>query len=200
MFKVIFGGFFGAVIAFAWQFVSWTVLPWHDVAVNQFKNEEFVSWVMKENAPVSGVYVAPHFKQEGIAVTPGEIQKEVGAQVDAMSKGPFIYTQVKLTGINPKSAPPYIYGFITLFIGAALISMLLLRMPDLGYGGRLFAVILMGLLVGVLGFVPDWNWFGAGYKFTFIMIADVLATWFLAGLFLAGFVKERTDHGSELLQ
>ena len=83
-------------------------------------------------------------------------------------------------------------------MGAGLISWFLLQ-TSCGYGKRLLIVMLLGLLVGVLGFVPDWNWFGAGYKFTFVMIADLVITWFLAGLILAAYVKPRGDHERELM-
>ncbi len=44
MLKVILGGIIGAAIAFAWSFVSWAVLPWHDMAMNKFTNQEFGHW------------------------------------------------------------------------------------------------------------------------------------------------------------
>ena len=200
MFKVILGGLIGAVIAFVWSFVSWTVLPWHDWAMNKFTNQEFVSWVIKENAPKDGVYVSPHMGSDEINLTPEEIKQNIDQQKEAMAKGPFIYTQVKTKGMNPASPHLYIFSFLTQFVGAALISWLLLQVRELGYVGRLLFVVGIGLVVGILGFVPDWNWFGAGYKFTLVMIADLLATWFLAGLFLAAFIKpQEEDHSRELM-
>ncbi|MCB1107270.1 MAG: hypothetical protein KDK76_04155 [Chlamydiia bacterium] len=191
MIKNIFGAFIAAAIAFAWSFISWAVLPWHDYSMNKFSNQEFVSWVIKENAPKSGVYVAPYYKPSD-DLSPDEVIHSIEAQKEAMVKGPFVYTQVRLKGMDPTSPYPYIYSFLTQFIGAFFICLLLKRASDIGYGGRLFFVTLVGLVVGVLGFVPDWTWFGAGWKFTLIMIADIAATWFLAGLFLAAFIKPRS--------
>lgn len=179
MCKIIIGGIVGAVIAFIWQFVSWAVLPWHDATIHQFKNQECVAKVIKENAPVSGIYVYPHYKSDA------------GTQKTAMTKGPFIYTQIRLCGIDPSSPLLYITSFLTQFVGAALISFLLLQMSHSGYGTRLLSVTITGLIVGVLGFVPSWNWFGASCAFTLVMIADLIITWFLAGLFLAAYAKRK---------
>lgn len=198
MFRIIIGGLIGAVVAFAWSFVSWMVLPWHDVAMNKFTNQEFVSWVIKENAPCDGVYVSPYCDTKGVELSPEEIKQNMDQQMDAMKKGPFIYTQVKLKGVDPTSPHIYIYSFLTQFIGAALISWLLLQTSS-GYGKRLLFVTVIGLIVGVLGFVPDWNWWGAGYKFTLVMVADLVVTWFLAGLVLAAYVKPRGDRQRELM-
>ena len=199
MFRVIVAGFFAAILAFAWSFISWGVLPWHDSAMSKFKNQDFVSWVIKENAPKSGVYVAPYFKSSDGNLNPEEVIHNVEAQKEAMKKGPFVYAQVRLKGIDPSSVSTYIYSFLTQFLGAVLIGYLLSKAADLSYGGRLFFVMIAGLTVGVLGFFPDWTWFGAGWKFTLVMVADLVITWFLAGLVLAALIKEQDVPDRELM-
>ena len=198
MFKIIIGGIIGAVIAFAWSFVSWMVLPWHTTSMNKFTNQEFVSWVIKENAPKSGVYVSPYYDSSEANLTPEEVKQSFDRQKDTHDKGPFIFAQVNLKGVDPSNPWLYIFSFLTQFVGAALISWFLLQ-TSCGYGKRLLFVTIFGLLVGILGFVPNWNWFGAGYKFTLVMIADFVITWFLAGLILAAYVKPRGDQERELM-
>ncbi|QVL57264.1 MAG: hypothetical protein KFB93_07740 [Simkaniaceae bacterium] len=198
MFRIIVGGVLGAIVAFVWSFVSWMVLPWHNVSMNKFTNQEFVSWVVKENAPKSGVYVAPYYDSKEANLTPEEIKQSFDKEKAAFEKGPFIFAQVNLKGMDPSNPWTYVFSFLTQFVGAALISWLLLQ-TSFGYGKRLMFVTVIGLLVGVLGFVPDWNWFGAGYKFTLVMIADLIATWFLAGIVLAAYVKPRGEHQRELM-
>lgn len=199
MIKVIIGGFIGAIIAFAWCFVSWTVIPWHQSAMNQFSNQDFVAWVMKENAKKSGVYMLPQFKSTDGDLSPSEIAKNLDDQKAAMKKGPLVFAQVKTEGLDPASVKVYLYAFLTQFLGAILIAGLLKQATELTYKGRLFFVTIVGLVVGVLGFFPDWIWFGAGWKFTFIMVADLTITWFLAGLFLAAFIKETEMPERELM-
>ncbi|MBF5058551.1 hypothetical protein [Candidatus Neptunochlamydia vexilliferae] len=177
--KVIIGGIIGAVIAFAWSFVSWMVLPWHNTGMNAFTNETEVSQTIMRNVPKDGTYVSPHFVNKE-----GSTEEEL----QAMAKAPFIFMQVQRKGMDPTMAWPYVFSFLTQFVGAALICALL-RVTTLGYGGRLIFTMTIGLIVGILGYVPDWNWFGAGFQFTLVMVADLIVTWFLAGLILAAYVK-----------
>jgi hypothetical protein len=199
MIKILFVGFIGAIIAFAWSFVSWAVLPWHDYAMNTFSNQNFVSWAIKENAPKSGVYMAPYFKSTDADFSPAEITKSIESQTDAMKKGPVIYAQIKLEGSDPEHFSIYLYSFLTQFAGAVLICYLLKQAVELSYKGRLLFVMTVGLTVGVLGFFPDWNWFGAGWKFTLVMVADLVITWFLAGIFMAACIKDKEIPDRELM-
>ncbi len=187
MHKVLFGGIIGGVVAFVWMFVSWTLLPWHHDAVESFKNEEQVAKVIDANTSKSGVYVIPQM--------PGvdEVSKEVkDSHVAAMQKGPFIFMQVKKEGKDPTSFTTFLIAFATLFVGASLLSYLLMQMRGTGYFNRLFCSLLFGLSVGVLGIVPEWNWFALGGAYTLVMIGDHVVTWLLAGVVLAGFIKPKT--------
>ncbi|MCB1084563.1 MAG: hypothetical protein KDK60_00500 [Chlamydiia bacterium] len=201
MVKIIIGGLVGAVIAFVWSLISWSVLPWHEYAINPFRNEDFVRWVIKENAPVDGVYIAPLIKKTGAEQTPEEIEETLEKQSAAMKKGPFIYAQVRLSGIDSKHPLPYIYTFLTQFVGAALICALLMQAHDLRYFGRVLFVAGMGLIVGILGHLPSGIWLGAGFLYPAIMVADLLVTWLLAGFFLATFVTKppELDHRELLM-
>lgn len=190
--RVIFGGILGAVIAFVWSFVSWMVMPWHEWTLQSFRNEEFVSWVIKENVRKDGVYVIPHMGDTKSALTPSEL-KDKFDQDKGVKSGPFVYAQIKRKGIDYTSPKQYIISFLTQLVGATLISFLLLKATESSYGGRLLFVTVTGLIVGVLGLVPNWNWFGAGNLFLLVGIADLIITWFLAGLLMAGIVRPRPE-------
>ena len=58
---------------------------------------------------------------------------------------------------------------------------------------------MIGLLAGIIALVPNWNWFGAGYRFTLVMMADYVVQWFFVGLFLAGFARPKPERGHELM-
>ena len=191
--RMIFGGILGAVIAFVWSFVSWMVLPWHEWTLQSFRNEEFVSWVIKENVRKDGVYVIPHMGDNKSALTPSELKDKLEQDKSAVKSGPFVYAQIKRKGIDYTSPKQYIVSFLTLFVGASLISFLLLKVTESSYGGRLLFVTVSGLIVGVLGLIPNWNWFGGGNLATLIGIADLVITWFLAGLLMAAIVKPRPE-------
>lgn len=199
MLRILVGAFVGGVIAFGWSFVSWVILPWHDLTIHKFSNQEFVAWVMKENAPKSGVYIAPYHETDTLNLTSDEIKHNIDLQKNAMIKGPFVFAQVNLQGMDPTRPQLYVISFFIQFVGAGLISWILMQLGDHGYGKRLMTTILIGLTVGILGLMPSWNWFGAGGTYTLVGMADLVVTWFLAGLLLAAFVKPRGDHQRELM-
>jgi len=191
--RVIFGGILGAVIAFVWSFVSWMVMPWHEWTLQSFRNEEFVSWVIKENVRKDGVYVIPHMGDKKSALTPSELKDKLDQGKTGAKSGPFVYAQIKRKGIDFTSPKQYIISFLTQFVGATLISFLLLKVTESSYGGRLLFVTVTGLIVGILGLVPNWNWFGGGNLFLLVGIADLIITWFLAGLLMAAIVRPRPE-------
>jgi len=191
--RVIFGGIIGGIIAFVWSFVSWAILPWHDWTFQSFKNEDFVAWVIKENVKKDGVYIIPHMGDEKAALASKDFKETLDEEKKALKEGPFVYAQIKRKGMDITSPKYYIISFLTQFIGAALISFLLLKATESSYGGRLLFVTVIGLIVGVLGMIPDWNWFGAGSLFVLVMIADLIITWFLAGLIMAAVVKPKPE-------
>lgn len=191
--RVIFGGILGAVIAFVWSFVSWMVMPWHEWTLQSFRNEEFVSWVIKENVRKDGVYVIPHMGDKKSALTPSELKDKLDQGKTGAKSGPFVYAQIKRKGIDFTSPKQYIISFLTQCVGATLISFLLLKVTESSYGGRLLFVTVTGLIVGILGLVPNWNWFGGGNLFLLVGIADLIITWFLAGLLMAAIVRPRPE-------
>ncbi|MEM7174650.1 MAG: hypothetical protein AAF443_01805 [Chlamydiota bacterium] len=190
MAKIIGGGFIGAVIAFIWMWVSWTVLPWHDWAFQSFEHEDFIGWVIKENTAKDGVYTIPGMDVKG--KTKKEREESIEKQRKMLREGPFIYLHVNKEGMNPMSPRRYIVSFLTQFVGAAIASFLLLQCKETSRYGKRFAVVLLfGVGVAVLAVVPRWNWFATGSDYALVMIADYVATWFLVALALAGLVKPK---------
>ena len=191
--KVFFGGIVGSIIVLIWGFISWAVLPWHDTIFEKFQDEEFVATVIKENVQKDGVYIIPSMNTEQTHLTPEALKESLLQEKEALKQGPFVYAQVKLDGRDPSSMGTYGFSFLTQFVGAMLICWLLLQAKDLHYFGRLYFVTLVGLLIGILAFIPNWNWLGAPLHFTLIMIADMVISWFLAGIVLAAFVKPKRE-------
>lgn len=187
MLKVIVGGIVGGLIATAWGFISWGVFSWHDLGINKFCDQEHVAHVIKENTTVDGVYIAPSCRFKS-----SEMRQKSSCR---NTKMPFVYAQVRKEGFfcSPKT---FFYAFLSQFIGACLISLLLMKIVDTCYGKRLFSVAIIGLTVGILGLVPNWVWFGSGYRFTLIMLIDTFIQWFLVGLFLAKFIQPRSTRAT----
>src|SRR5687768_14496902 len=57
--RVLVGGIAGGVVLFFWSFVSWMLLPWHNMTMSRFENESIVLEMLEHQAPREGVYLAP---------------------------------------------------------------------------------------------------------------------------------------------
>ena len=189
--KVLGGGLIGGIITFIWMWISWAVLPWHDWAFQKFENEEFISWVIQENAPKDGVYTIPAMNRPQKKSL--KEQKEGSLkQREKLEKGPFVYLYVSKKGMNPTNPRLYLISFLIRFFGAGAISAILFQLKQsCGYWKRLFVVVLFGFAVAALAVLPQWNWFASGAEYALVSFADSIAAWFFAGLALAAFVRPK---------
>lgn len=162
----------GAVL-FAWGFISWAILPWHNMVANKFTNEAAVTQALKENSPQQGVYFLPFSEKD-------HGPNQLGAFVNVLPQG---------TDMN--IGKQMLTGFITQIIGAFLVLMLLNQSRALTYGQKVGFVALVGLIIGFVSHAPYWNWFGFPVPYILVTILDTLIGWTLAGLAIAKFASSR---------
>ena len=175
------GTLLGGIIVFVWMMVSWMVLPWHCTAMNQFKDEAAVAAVVMENTEEDGVYVLPSM------CGPGSMEEHMAAT----RKGPVMFAAVRKYGADMESPAPYIIGFIITLLSAFLITYLWMFSGGTGYWRGVGFFTLVGLVVGVVGGLPNWNWWGFSIEYVGVEILDSVIAWFLAGLVISGVAKRR---------
>lgn len=161
------------MVLFVWGFVSWAVLPWHNMVANKFTDEAAVSQVLKDNAPQAGVYYLPFSEQDH---GPGQ----VGAFANVLPQG----TEMNMgrqMGI----------GLVTQIVSAFLVLALVSMTSGLVYWGKVGFFALAGLTIGFVSHAPYWNWFGFPAPYVGVTILDILTGWILAGLVVAKFVRGR---------
>ena len=153
----------GGIVLFVWAFVSWTLLPWHDLAANRFTNEPAVVQALRENAPRAGVYHLPSAPE----------QRRAGARaafVHVLPQG-FEWNVVR--------------ALVGQWIAALLVVLLLAHTAGLGYWRRVLFVVLVGLAAAFVNPLPYWDWFGLSARYVVVTLLDALIAWFLAGLVMA---------------
>ncbi len=163
-----------AVVLFAWGFISWTILPWHNAVANKFTDESAVSSVLKENAPSAGMYYLP-FEQEDLK--PGVL---------------FALANVLPDGVDMNMGEMMGVGLLGQAVSALLVILLLCRTSNLDYWGRVRFVALAGVAIGFVSHFPYWNWFGFSTAYTAVIVVDSLIAWLLAGLVMARFVEGKS--------
>lgn len=171
---------FGGIVAFVWGMFSWMVLPFHKMSMHTFRNEQQVAQAIMQNAPESGMYMMP-------SCTKKEMGEPKGAMHERMKTGPVMSASIVLEGMDPSSMTPYVISLIIQIVGAYFITCLLLKCKSMPYMEQVFFVTLVGLVVGILGVLPGWNWMGYSCGFAITMIVDLVIAWFLAGLVIAKF-------------
>ena len=178
------GGVLAGVAVFAWGFVSWTILPFHESTLLAFQDEAAVTATIAANAPQAGVYLLPN--EYAGNETPEQRQQRMDAAMKQWETGPTALMAVRL-GANPSMAPYITIGLISQIVGGLLIAFLLSKTGGLGYWGKVGFTVLVGVTVGVLSLVPEWNWWGFSAGYVGAAFLDYVVGWFLGGLVLARF-------------
>ncbi len=188
--RVAIAGLAGAVILFAWGYISWTLLPWHKP--QSLPAEQRILDTLVAEGTATGVYWFP-----GMEHDPNLTEEQETASNDAWMErhrqGPIGLMVVDSDGADPEAMLPYAVGFILYFAQAMVAAWLLaLAAPRLkGYFGRVLFVLLLGVFVTLGSELINWNWMNYPLEFTLEMVADRLAGTLLMGLVLAAVVQSR---------
>ena len=157
------------IVLFVWGFISWAVLPWHNMIANKFTNEAAISQALKDNSPQRGVYYLPYSEED-------HGPNQVGAFVNVLPQG----TEMNM-------GRQMAVGLVTQILSALLVLGLLSMTKGLTYSGKVGFFALVGLTIGFVSHAPYWNWFGFPTPYITVTILDISIGWTLAGLAIAKF-------------
>ena len=186
--KTLLSGFLAGLAVFIWSLLSWIVLPWHGSHLHAFKNEAAVAEVIKANAPVPGLYLMPDagFGDSGTDLKGGTAR---------MRAGPFLFGTVRPGKREWSVSRLLVFNFFTQVVGALIITVLVngARLRD--YLGRALYVSTLALAVGILGHLPNYNWWEFPLGWTILNIADLVIGWSFGGLVIAYFTEPPVRRG-----
>lgn len=172
------GCLFGGIVAFLWMLISWTVIPWHCAVLHGFEGEDIVANIITQTTGHDGIFTIPN--------SCGQNDTET-AQTAAREQNTLIFTSISRSGFTLTGS--IILSLITQWIGAFIITFLLLMNKNTSYFGRVVFVTLIGFLVGFLGHMPYWTWWRFSSGYIGLEILDLVIAWFLAGLVIAAVAK-----------
>lgn len=175
--RSLLGGLVGGLILFIWSTISWMVIPWHCNNFHDFTDSSAVETVIRANVPQSGIYLLPSPKS----------MKSLHEQniMPATIGGPQLFAVVHVEDSSTSMALPLVIQFISQVFTAFVITALLCKTSGLSYKGRLSMVMALAVVMILIAYVPNWIWFHYDTAYTLVLIADLLISWFLAGLVLA---------------
>jgi hypothetical protein len=90
----------GGLTVFIWGFISWAILPWHEKTFNQFKDEKKVYEALKDNAPVSGIYILPNMYASSKGMSSSDMRKVMESRQQMMVNGPVMFASVCREGLD----------------------------------------------------------------------------------------------------
>ena len=190
--KLIRSAVLGGVVVFLWSSFSWMVLPWHQVSFKQFQNEEKVAEVIRENAPESGIYILPNTcaYNKSCDATNHEAKNRAAEGKEKMALGPVVFASVQPFGVDPNMSRPIFFAVLMNIIGAFIITWMVAKL-NTTYWGNVGYVVMMGLLVGLLGLLPEWNWWNFSLSYVIVGIMDLIIGWFFGGVVIARILAKR---------
>ena len=178
-------GIVGGVIVFVWLLISWMFLPWHYQSLKKFRDENKVYNVIRDNAPVSGIYILPNMYVYREGISQNELNREMASQTQMMARGPVLFASVSVDGVTGPRYLPFVIALLIQIVGAGIITWMLFQTRLGTSEQKITFVTTVGLLIGILGFLPDWNWWRFSLSYTLGCMADQLIGWFLAGIAIA---------------
>ena len=183
------GGIAGGVLVFFWGAFSWMVLPWHNATLLKFQDEAAVTQVVESATLGSGIYVLPNSHSGTGSLSAEERAAVMSEAQERMKRGPLVFMSVMREGADPEMKSQLLSNLIVNVLAAALFTWLLLQASIANYWRRVVFVVVAALTAGLICHMPHWIWWGFSNSYTAVAIADLMVTWFLAGLLMARFAK-----------
>jgi len=174
--KIIIGSLVGAILLFAWQSLSWTVLGVHNRAFKHTPAQEAILSALSTNLTEEGQYLVPRLPESAS-------HKEVEESMKKNEGKPWaIVTYHKEHKTD--MVMPIIIGFLVCFVCVWLCCRVIARIVNRSF----FEVFLTTLSFGVVCFLFVWymghNWMHTPWDVLKGELIDDVVGWGLTGVWL----------------
>ncbi|HEX7905513.1 MAG TPA: hypothetical protein VF487_16685 [Chitinophagaceae bacterium] len=182
--KWLIGSLVGAILVFAWQFLSWTVLGIHNAEARYTAEQDNLLQVISSSLKEDGVYMLP-------TVPPGSSMsaaEELGKKMDGKSWATVTY----LSSYSHNMTTPMIRGFL---IDLFLLFLLIYILTRNGTPPTLRIItgsIAVGLFTWLVGPYMQHNWFQTPMSAVTPHLIDALVAWGLTGIWLGWWLNRNT--------
>ncbi len=192
--KILLAALLAAIVSFAWGFVSWMVIGWHEAGVHDFKDEAAVTEVIKANATQgTGIYMLPFPRKAVSYADPAEQKKLDEAFKKAGADGPYMYAIIRPGRHDWNQYESMGWSFGRSFLAALLLGAML-HQTVLSVPGRITFCATAGVFAGLVCVLPQMIWFELPLPDVAVGMADYFIEWLLAGVVLSLILgKEPTD-------
>jgi hypothetical protein len=168
MTKLLEASLIAGFAVFVWVNISWMVLPWHAQTVHSFKDDKAVqlALAMNINSSQPGIYSVPAMHKCNAVEGPSAL--------------------VALTPMGQHFSPVKLIVELLLNISISfLVTWLLLQTNITAYFEKVKFVLVAGLSMTLITYVPLWNWWGFALDYVAVGCLDMLISSLIAALLIA---------------
>ncbi|MBI1192633.1 MAG: hypothetical protein GC205_05605 [Bacteroidetes bacterium] len=168
----------GAIVLFAWQSLSWTVLPVHTHSLKYSPGQDSILAVLSANLNEEGMYYLPN-------VDPDVATAEDRENLEKETEGKPVAQVNYIAAYKPNMGLSMATGFALCLVVALVISLVLQGQPAKGFAGRWLVVLGFGVVLLAFDTLGDKNWWYHPAHWYQPEIVDYLAMFGLSGLWFA---------------
>ncbi|MBC8201069.1 MAG: hypothetical protein H8E86_03405 [Planctomycetes bacterium] len=185
--QILLGGLFGGITLFMWGFVSWAVMDWHHATVQSHEGVHAVVENIGDHLPETGVYYFPPMTFER------DDTEAMDAWVELHRAEPHGMIFYNANPGEPMPPTRLLRGFMVDIIASMMASVLLvMALPSLGgYWQRVIFVLSLGIFAIISIHLVQHVFHDMPISWTSGQALDTSASWFFAGLALAGIIKNK---------
>ena len=189
--RIIVGSLAAGIVLFLWGCAAWLFLPTY-TNFKDILDEEAVVRTLNESLPEKGIYYFPKH--------PDQSPDSIADWNRKVSVGPTGQVIFNPQGHGPLGIRKFGAALLTQWLAALIVAFLLSQTlagrPS--FRRRWLFGALIGCVIGLTAYLPDWIWYGFPGSYTANLVRDVVIGWVIAGLILAYFIKTPLEEKLEL--
>ena len=190
--RLVLSTLLGGIVLFVWSAIAWMVIPWPGDPLRSFTNEEAILQTITANAPRSGNYLLPNEPKRAPGMTDEQYKATKQAAMDRMTRGPMIFTAVRLEPMG-SMIKLMVIQFLTQLVLALIASFLLMQTTRRSYSRRVVFVAVCGVLIFLGGKMDEWIWWSFSNSYLLMEFGAIVVGWILAALVIAKLVIGRSS-------
>lgn len=175
--KVLISTLVGGIILFAWQSLSWTVLPIHKHSLKYTAGQETVLKALSENLE-EGIYYVPY-------LDPDQASKEDWESLQKSSEGKPVAMINYMPSYHNNMGKAIGLGLVYSLLVALVISLVIDNSRAGGFGGRWLTAMGFAVVLILFDTMGDMNWWHHPGHWVNGELIDYLVSFSLAGLWFA---------------
>lgn len=181
--KLIIGAFVGAILLFAWQSLSWTVLHLHENAYKHTSQQDSLMTAINNSHLEEGQYLLPRLPND----SSHEAMMKYGEAHQGMPWAVITYhKQYKVDMVMP-----LVRGFLIALISAMFVCLIIQKFSRKNMSSIFGSVLSVGLICFIFVWYNQHNWFQTSWEVLKGELIDNLAGWGLCGIWLGWWYSKK---------